>query len=191
MTSDGTVDVNSSTSSSKAQAYVVDVNGDIEFPILGRLHVEGLTRSQLTAMIKDQLEKRELLKNPLVQADILNFSFSVLGEVGHVGRYTIDGDRITILEAIAMAGDLKNTSRIDRVAVVREFGGNRRVMHVDLRSKDVFLSPAYYLQQNDIVYVEPNGQQASEQSNRRLRNWMYGVSAVTTLLSLFLLIKKL
>lgn len=191
ITNEGSVDVNSSTSSSKAQCYVVDVNGDIEFPILGRLHVEGLTRSQLTAMIRDQLEQRELLKNPLVQADILNFSFSVLGEVGSVGRYTIDGDRITILEAIAMAGDLKTTSRIDRVAVFREFGGHRRVMHLDLRSKDIFLSPAYYLQQNDIVYVEPNGQQAEEQSSRRLRNWMYGISSATTILSLILLFKKL
>jgi len=187
---DGTIDVNSQQGN-KAQCYIVDINGDIDFPILGRLHVEGLTRSQLTRLIKDQLEQRELLKNPLVQADILNFSFSVLGEVGNVGRYTVDNDRITILEAIAMAGDLRPTARIDNVAVFREFGGSRRVMHLDLRTKDIFLSPAYYLQQNDIVYVEPNSQRAEERSNQRLRNWTFAVSSVTTVLSLILLLAKL
>ena len=188
---DGTVEATGS-SARKEQGYIVDVNGDIDFPILGKLHVEGLTRAQLTQLVKDQLEERELLKNPLVQVDILNFSFSVLGEVGHVGRFSLDGDRITILEAIAMAGDVKTeTGRIDRVAVFREFGDSRRVIRVDLRSKDIFLSPAYYLQQNDIVYVEPNGQKAEEQSNRRLRNWMFGVSSVTTVLSLVLLLTKL
>ena len=188
---DGAIDVNNTTNN-KNQGYIVDVNGDIDFPILGKLHVEGLTRGQVTNLIKDQLEQRELLKNPLVQVDIMNFSFSVLGEVNRVGRYTLDGDRITILEAIAMAGDLKTgTSRIDRVAVIREFGGNRRIIHVDLRSKDIFLSPAYYLQQNDIVYVEPNGRRAQEQDERRLRFWMYGVSSVTTILSLVLLLTKL
>ena len=187
---DGTVESKSS-SASKEQGYIVDVNGDIEFPILGKLHVEGLTRAQLTKMIKDQLEQRELLKNPLVQVDILNFSFSVLGEVNHVGRFTPDHERVTILEAIAMAGDLKTTTgRIDRVAVIREFGDHRRVIHVDIRSKDIFLSPAYYLQQNDIVYVEPNGRKAQEQDERKFRYWMYGVSSLTTILSLILFIKK-
>lgn len=191
VSNDGTVETTSSVTS-KEQGYIVDVNGDIDFPILGKLHVEGLTRNQVTRLIKDELEKRELLKNPLVQVDILNFTFSVLGEVNHVGRFTIDGDRITILEAIAMAGDLKaGTSRIDHVAVFRDFGDTRRVIHVDLQSKDIFLSPAYYLQQNDIVYVEPNGRRAQEQTERRLHFWMYGLSAVSTILSFILLITKL
>lgn len=191
VSNDGTVETTSSVTS-KEQGYIVDVNGDIDFPILGKLHVEGLTRNQVTRLIKDELEKRELLKNPLVQVDILNFTFSVLGEVNHVGRFTIDGDRISILEAIAMAGDLKTgTSRIDRVAVFRDFGDTRRVIHVDLQSKDIFLSPAYYLQQNDIVYVEPNGRRAQEQDERRLRYWMYGVSSLSTILSFILLITKL
>ena len=191
VSNDGKVETTSSVTS-KEQGYIVDVNGDIDFPILGKLHVEGLTRNQVTRLIKDELEKRELLKNPLVQVDILNFTFSVLGEVNHVGRFTIDGDRISILEAIAMAGDLKTgTSRIDRVAVFRDFGDTRRVIHVDLQSKDIFLSPAYYLQQNDIVYVEPNGRRAQEQDERRLRYWMYGVSSLSTILSFILLITKL
>lgn len=191
VSNDGTVETTSSATS-KEQGYIVDVNGDIDFPILGKLHVEGLTRNQVTQMIKDELEKRELLKNPLVQVDILNFTFSVLGEVNHVGRFTIDGDRITILEAIAMAGDLKTgTSSIDHVAVFRDFGDTRRVIHVDLQSKDIFLSPAYYLQQNDIVYVEPNGRKAQEHDERQLRYWTYGVSALSTVLSFILLITKL
>ena len=78
--------------------YLVDINGDIHFPVLGRLHVEGLTRNQLTNLIKSKLTEQQLLKDPLVMVDFLNFKFSVLGEVGHVGTFNVTGDRITILE---------------------------------------------------------------------------------------------
>ena len=83
------------------QGYLVDINGDIDFPILGKLHVEGLSRSQLTNMIKNELVTQELLKDPIVMVDFLNFKFTVLGEVGGKGTYEVDGDRITLLEAIA------------------------------------------------------------------------------------------
>ena len=123
--------------------------------------------------------------------DFMNFKFTVLGEVGSVGTYNLSGgDKITILEAIAQAGDLKNTSRIDRVAVIRDYGNKRRIMHLDLRSKDIFLSPAYYLQQNDIVYVEPNGLRADQDSQRRFSYWTTGLSVLTTLTTLVLYFLK-
>lgn len=178
--------VNPNTSSKDQPGYLVDVNGNIDFPILGKLHVEGLTRNQLTNMIKNKLIDQQLLKDPLVLVDFLNFKFSVLGEVGHVGTFNVTGDRITILEALAMAGDLKETSKIDRIAIIRDYGNKRRIMHVDLRSKDVFQSQAYYLHQNDIIYVEPNSLKSDMQSQRKFSYWTMGLSALTTLTTLVL-----
>ena len=180
---DGTVSGSSGTTDKDA-GYVVDVNGEIDFPILGKLHVEGLTRNQLTDLIKRRLIEEELLKDPIVVVEFLNFKFSVLGEVGGVGTYEMKGNRITLLEAIAMAGDLTDNARIDRVAVIREFGNKRRIIYNDLRSKDIFLSPAYYLQQNDIVYVEPNGRKARQENREKYSMWTTFLSSAVTLTTL-------
>ncbi len=136
--------------------YLVDTNGNIDFPILGEIHVEGLTRMQLTELIKNKLIEGDLIKDPIVTVQFLNFKISVMGEVGRPGSFTISGDRITLLEALSMAGDLTIYGRRDRVGVIRENNGKRTILFHDLRSADIFNSPCYYLQQNDIVYVEPN-----------------------------------
>lgn len=172
------------------QGYLVDINGDIDFPILGKLHVEGLSRSQLTNMIKNELVTQELLKDPIVMVDFLNFKFTVLGEVGGKGTYEVDGDRITLLEAIAMAGDLTTKSRLDRIGVIREYGNKRRIMWHDIRSKEIFTSPCYYLQQNDIIYVEPTAAKASELDQRKAYIWQSVLSAITTTLSLIFLFAR-
>ena len=95
------------------------------------------------------------MKDPLVSIEFLNFKYTVLGAVGHNGTFSADGDRVTLLEAIANAGDLTDKARTDRVAVIREVDGARQMFMHDLRSKDIFDSPCFYLQQNDVVYVEP------------------------------------
>ena len=95
------------------------------------------------------------MKDPLVSIEFLNFKYTVLGAVGSNGTYTVDGDRVTLLEAIAKAGDLTSKAKVDRVAVIREIEGERQIFMHDLRTKDIFDSPCFYLQQNDIVYVEP------------------------------------
>ena len=136
--------------------YLVDQNGDIDFPILGRFHVEGLTRMQVTELIKQKLMEEDLIKDPIVTVQFLNFKVSVMGEVTRPGTFDISGDRITLLEALSMAGDLTIYGRRDRVAVIREKDGKRRILYHDLRSSDIFQSPCYYLQQNDIIYVTPN-----------------------------------
>ncbi|MDO4186055.1 MAG: polysaccharide biosynthesis/export family protein [Bacteroidales bacterium] len=175
----------------KDAGYTVDVNGDIDFPIIGKLHVEGLTRNQLTEMIKKRLIDEELLKDPIVMVEFLNFKFSVLGEVGGVGTYEMKGNRITLLEAIAMAGDLTDNARIDRVAVIREYGNKRRIMWNDLRSKDVFMSPSFYLQQNDIVYVEPNNRRVREEAQRSYSLWTTFLSSLVTITTLiFYFVRK-
>lgn len=142
------------------KGYRVDIDGDIEFPILGIIHVEGLTVSELRDVIKEKIEKGNYMKDPIVSIEFLNFKYTVLGAVGRNGTFNVEGDRITLLEAIANAGDIAVNARIDRVAVIREVNGEREMYMHDLRSKEIFDSPAFYLQQNDIVYVEPKYRKA-------------------------------
>ena len=164
--------------------FLVDTNGDIDFPILGKIHVEGLTRMQLTELVKNKLIEGDLIKDPIVTVQFLNFKVSVMGEVGRPGSFTISGDRITLLEALSMAGDLTIYGRRDRVGVIRENNGKRTILFHDLRSAEIFNSPCYYLQQNDIVYVEPNkaksGQSGINQNNT-IGVWVSVISLLTTI----------
>lgn len=164
--------------------YLVDTNGNIDFPILGEIHVEGLTRMQLTELIKNKLIDGDLIKDPIVTVQFLNFKISVMGEVGRPGSFTISGDRITLLEALSMAGDLTIYGRRDRVGVIRENDGKRTILFHDLRSADIFNSPCYYLQQNDIVYVEPNKAKSGQSSinqNNSIGVWVSVISLLTTI----------
>ena len=164
--------------------YLVDTNGNIDFPILGEIHVEGLTRMQLTELIKNKLIEGDLIKAPMVTVQFLNFKISVMGEVGRPGSFTISGDRITLLEALSMAGDLTIYGRRDRVGVIRENNGKRTILFHDLRSADIFNSPCYYLQQNDIVYVEPNKAKSGQSSinqNNSIGVWVSVISLLTTI----------
>ncbi|WP_370860985.1 polysaccharide biosynthesis/export family protein [Parabacteroides faecis] len=164
--------------------YLVDTNGDIDFPILGKIHVEGLTRMQLTELVKSKLIEGDLIKDPIVTVQFLNFKVSVMGEVGRPGSFTISGDRITLLEALSMAGDLTIYGRRDRVGVIRENNGKRTILFHDLRSADIFNSPCYYLQQNDIVYVEPNKAKSGQSSinqNNSIGVWVSVISLLTTI----------
>ena len=164
--------------------YLVDTNGNIDFPILGEIHVEGLTRMQLTELIKNKLIEGDLIKDPIVTVQFLNFKISVMGEVGRPGSFTISGDRITLLEALCMEGDLTIYGRRVRVGVFREKNGNRTILFHDLRSADIFISPCYYLQQNDIVYVEPNKAKSGQSSinqNNSIGVWVSVISLLTTI----------
>lgn len=153
---DGTVSTSSGGSQEKgAKGYRVDVDGNIDFPILGTLHVEGLRVSRVTEMIKNKIIEGNYIKDPQVSLEFLNFRYTVLGAVGHAGTFSVDDDRVTLLDAIANAGDLKSNAKLGSVAVIRENNGERKIYVHDIRSKEIFQSPCYYLQQNDIVYVEP------------------------------------
>ena len=172
---DGDVTADASTRINE-KGYRVDVDGNIDFPILGKLHVEGMKVSEVTDMIKQKIEQGNYMKDPLVSIEFLNFKYTVLGAVGRNGTFSADGDRITLLEAIANAGDLAVNAQIDRVAVIRETDGERQMFMHDLRSTDLFESPCFYLQQNDIVYVEPKYKKKDKED----RGWQI----VTTVLSL-------
>lgn len=176
------------TSKVNEKGYRVDVDGNIDFPILGKLHIEGMKVGEVRDLIKTKIEEGEYMKDPLVSIEFLNFKYTVLGAVGSNGTYSVDGDRVTLLEAIAKAGDLTAKARIDRVAVIREVDGERQMFMHDLRSKDIFDSPCFYLQQNDIVYVEPKYKKKDNED----RGWQIGttlLSVVTAVCSILWAIK--
>lgn len=147
-----------------ATNYTLDAKGNIDFPVIGEVHIGGLTREQIAAHIKDILVRRELVKSPVVVVNFTNLHYSVTGEVKAPGRYPIYTNRITLLEALSAAGDLTIYGRRENVRVIREENGVRKTYEVDLRSKELFNSPVYYMQQNDVIYVEPNARRAGESS---------------------------
>lgn len=165
--------------------YVVDNDGCIDFPVLGRLEVGGMTRWQLSEMIKDRLMKEGLLNDAVVTVEFMNFKVSVLGEVNHPGTFTVEGDKITVLQAISLAGDLTIFGKRGNVTVMRELDGKRTFYDIDLCSVDLFKSPAYYLQQNDVIYVEPSAVKARQSTvdDKGLRTTSILVSSGSLLVS--------
>jgi polysaccharide export outer membrane protein len=145
------------TGSSRGLGYTVDSDGNINFPVIGKIHVEGMTREGIAEYITNELKKRELVKNPVVIVEYMNLNVSVLGEVGSKGRIAIDRDNPTILDAISQAGDLTIQGRRDNILVLREENGVQHAYTVDLTNgRQLYNSPVYHLKQNDIIYVEPN-----------------------------------
>ncbi|WP_298345960.1 polysaccharide biosynthesis/export family protein [uncultured Algibacter sp.] len=134
--------------------YLVDIDGNIDYPVLGKIKLLGLTVEEAKELFKEKLSI--YLNDPIINIRILNFRISVLGQVNSPGRYEISGERITLLEAIAMAGDLDIKGQRKNVLVIRDFNGTKTYTRVDLTNKELFNSPVYYLTQNDIVYIEPN-----------------------------------
>ena len=158
------------------QYYTVDEAGDIVFPVLGKLHVAGLKRTEAEEMIKSRLAQQVV--DPMVQVNFLGTKVTVLGEVNHPGQVPIANGRLTILDALASAGDLTPYGRRDNVLVTREVNGKMEVARVNLRKADLYTSPYYFLQQNDVIYVSPNKVRAVNSANTGL--WL---SIVSTALS--------
>lgn len=165
------------SSSGNRMGYLVDVNGNIEFPVLGELHVAGLTRLQLQDLIVEQLKSKGYLSNPNVMVRFLNFKVFFLGtESGKV--LNINEERCTFLEALAMAGGLELYTRRDRIGVMREVNGKMVIHYLDPRSVDIFDDEFFLLQQNDIIFTEAG-------TRRFLRegysNWTWLLSAITSI----------
>ncbi|WP_194767558.1 polysaccharide biosynthesis/export family protein [Tamlana sp. I1] len=148
--------VQSTGTLSTAVDYLIDPDGTIDYPVLGKIKLIGLTIEEAKDVFKKKFEDGKLLKNPVVIIRIKNFKISVLGQVNSPGVYPISGERVSILEALASAGDLSITARRDNILVIRDFNGSKTYTRIDLTSKEVFNSPVYFLTQNDVVYVEPN-----------------------------------
>lgn len=139
--------------SSTIHGYLIDANGMIDFPVLGSLKLVGLNRMEATSLIKERL--KAYIKDPIVNLRIMNYKVTVLGEVLHPGVFNIPNERITIPEAIGLAGDLTLGGKRNNIMVIRDVDGKKTETRIDLTSRDVFTSPVYYLTQNDVVYVEP------------------------------------
>jgi polysaccharide biosynthesis/export protein len=134
--------------------YTVDSQGDINFPVIGKVHLEGLTREQSIELLQNRIS--QYVKDPIVNVSFTNFYVSVLGEVNGAGTVWATGDRLSILDAISRSGDLSIYGRRDNVLLIREVEGHREFHRLDLTRSDIFASPYYYLQQGDVIYVEPN-----------------------------------
>ena len=182
----GAID-NRSSYSQGLSGYTVDTEGNIDFPVLGKVHVAGLTRSEIAAKIKGELEGQNLVKDPVVTVEFLNLTVSVLGEVQLPGRFSIDKDRVTILDAISMAGDLTIQGKRENVLVQRDTDGKTTLYRVDLtKGSELYASPVFYLQQNDVVYVEPNAMKARQATvnGNNVRSTAFWFSLVSVLTSI-------
>ena len=134
--------------------YIIDHQGEIEFPVIGKVKIAGLSPEETRVLLRDRLS--EYLKDPIINIRLKNFTVTVLGSVGRPGTYPVNGEEITIMEAIGLAGDLTIKGQRNNVMVIRDFDGTKVYTRIDLTKKEAFESPVYYLTQNDVVYVEPN-----------------------------------
>ena len=186
-------EVVTSGSNLRLMGYVVDNDGYIDFPVLGKLMVSGLTRWELSEKIKKRLLNEELLADAVVTVEFMNFKVSVIGEVNSPGTYTIQGDKVTILQAISLAKDLTIFGQRENVSVIRERNGERTIYQINLCDVSLFDSPAYYLQQNDIVYVEPSDIRARQSTtdDKALRMTSILVSSGSLVVSIATLIASI
>jgi polysaccharide export outer membrane protein len=167
------------------QSYLIDYDGNIDFPVLGKLKVAGLNRTELTSMLVEKIS--EYANNPIVNVRLSNFTITILGEVRNPGTFTIQDERITVLEALGLADDLTIFGKRKNVLLIREVDGKKKFAKIDLTSVNAVNSPVYYLQQNDVIYIEPN--------NARIRSSTYNqnnsvlisaIGTLTTIIAVFL-----
>lgn len=171
--------------------YLVDNNGEIDFPVLGKIKVTGMTTRECEALLRDKL-KPYLKENPLVTVTSSNYKFSVLGEVNAPGTYTVQDEKVTIFEAIAQAGDMTLFSIRDDVQLLREDSeGRRQVIHLNLNDANITQSPYFYLQQNDVIYVKPTKAKVRTNTfNSNASMWITILSVLTSVTSLVLALTK-
>lgn len=170
-----------SSESQTDRSYTVDRKGNINFPVLGRIYVEGMTLEDLTNTIEGQIINTGMIKEPIVLAEFGNFQITMLGEINGVGNYNIPDGSINIFEALALAGDITDDGQKDQVWVIRTVGDARKVYSLNLKSKDVYSSPAFYLQQNDMLYVKPK----NTKFDTAIENLMTVGNSILSLFSFF------
>ncbi len=164
------------------QNYLVDTEGFITFPVLGKIQVEGKTKNDLMSLIFNAIYPEYIKDEPIVLVRFGNYKVSVLGEVNRPGNFSIDNERISVIEAIALAGDLTVYGRRDNVLLIRENGGQRQLVRLDLRDENLINSSWYYLEQNDALYIEPN--EPKSRSSKISSVETLSISVVGTFISL-------
>lgn len=182
----------SSSGNTQVMAYTVDEQGTIDFPVLGKISVGGKTRKEVAQYIKQRLIDRELVSDPIVTVEYVNMGVNVLGEVSHPGRIDITKDHFTIVDALSYAGDMTINGNRRNILVARQVDGANQVYTLDMTNmQSVLTSPAYYLQQNDLVYVSPNNKRKREANatGNTFNNpsiWISIASLLTTITALIL-----
>lgn len=175
-----------SSGSGGLQNYLVDNQGFINFPLIGKISVEGMTKIALSEKIKSLIYPRYITEEPIITIRFVDFSISVLGEVARPGTFKINNESCTLLEAIALAGDLTISGKRDNVLLIRQAGNLRESVRLDLRDKNLINSPYYFLQQDDVLYVQPNDVKARSAKIGTAES--LSLSAVSTLISITTLI---
>ncbi len=158
--------------------YLVNQNGDINFPVIGKMHVEGMTKLQLSENITKQILEKKLLVDPIVTIRYLNFRVSVIGEVNRPGVYTVPNEKLSLMEAIGLAGDLSIYGKRHNVLLIRETAQGKITRRIDLHSPDILTSPYYYLKSNDIVYVEPIKDRVALERQTRLLPIVFSITSM-------------
>ena len=171
----------SSSSNGNLQILTVDKEGKIQLPIIGEIDCDGLTRNELAKKIENTIRENGMVHDPIVIIQFADVKFSVLGEVARPGQFSITKDRISLFDALAMAGDLTIYGQRENVALIREENGMRTVHYFDLKNPDILTSPYFYLQQDDVVYVTPNKYQA--QAGEINQNRSFYISLVSVAVS--------
>ena len=162
------------------KGYLVDKAGDVDVPIIGKVHLQGLTTSYARDTIKARVTA--LYKNPSVDVRFANFKITVMGEVERPAAYTIPNERITVLDALGMAGDMTIFGRRENVLLIRDSANSKQLVRLNLNSKNIISSPYFYLKQNDMIYVEPNKSKAASLDAVRNRNITLIASALSVLI---------
>lgn len=173
------------SSSQGMSGYTVDSQGYIDFPVLGLIQVGGLTREEVTEKIKEELLDSRQIKDPVVTVEFMNLGFAVMGEVARPGRYKIDRDRFTVLDALALAGDLTINGRRSDVMLIRHDGNKDHAYYLNLLdSKELYASPAFYVEQGDVIYVAPSDKRMRESTvngnNVRSASFWFSLASLLT-----------
>jgi polysaccharide export outer membrane protein len=168
------------------QGYLVDINGNVNFPVIGILKLSELTKSQAISFLNEKLSP--YLKDPIVTIQFMNYKITVLGEVLRPGQYSINNERVSVLDALGLAGDMTIYGRRNNVLISRETNGRLQFVRLNLNSDEVFKSPYYYLQQNDVIYIEPNAVKSIASQNISL--YISSISALATTFSIVYSLSK-
>lgn len=168
------------------RGYLVDKNGDIDFPVLGKINVAGATLLELKNEIERLLKEKPYIQDPLVFVEFLNFQVTMLGQISN-GNYIFKSGSVNILEALAEAGSLGSGAVIDELWVIRTTGGQRKLYTVNLKSKSLYDSPVFYLQQNDLIYAKPKNNLTDTEAANRFTAWSTFMTAISTLTTVWLI----
>lgn len=174
--------VTTTNRASAPSGYLVNRDGEIDFPVIGKIYVKGLSTNQL----KDTLTRRfdPYLQNPIVNVRLLNYKVTILGEVVRPNSYTLQSERVSVVDAIGLAGDLTIHGRRENVLLIREENGERKFIRLNLNSSTLFESPYFYLKQNDVLYIEPNKTKVAATDTQTVRN----ISILTSIITLLVVV---